>query len=232
MRTRSPETHWRHPSLGFLLLALWAVGAAGQEVIEPPIDAAAQAGDWSVLDRRPADGEQCLVCRQAIHHGEIVEMRYRGRRFHVSADMVETFESDPERYFNRLRARAALFDEDSVVRQPMSNRWLGLGLYTLLGLVSAAGCGYLAVAKALRPMPWFLAGLFFNVVALGAILMAPKGDLSKLPEGVPKGLRKVPLTLSPLVCSECGETNHPSAASCGQCGTALTPSAEPETARV
>ena len=50
-------------------------------------------------------------------------------------------------------------------------------------------------------------------------------------EGVPEGLRKVPLTHSFAECPKCGYHNHPSAQSCLGCGAAMTPSFESEAAR-
>lgn len=226
----SPETRPRPLLLALCLWALSVPGVAAQEDgAEPP---ARDDPRWTVLDERVGAGEQCLVCGQPIVGKGIVEVRYQGRRFHVSADMLEAFEEDPELYFAKLQARSALFDESSVVPEPMSNRWLGLGLYVLAGLLAAAACGYLAVAKALPPIPWFLAGLVLNVVALGALAVARKGDLSRLPAGVPPGLAKVPQTATPSCCAQCGAPNHPTAARCAGCGAALTPAGEPETARV
>ncbi len=185
-----------------------------------------------VLDQRPGQGERCLVCGQRIRGDEIVELRFRGRTFHVAAKMLSDFEDNPEAYFQSLQARTALFDESAVVERAMSRGWLLLGLYVLLGLISAAICGYLAVTKALPPLSWFFAGLVGNVAAIFVLLATPKGDASTLPAGIPRGLAKVATTRSPLACAACGHLNHPAARSCGHCGKPFTPSIEPETARV
>jgi hypothetical protein len=212
-----------------LAAVLAPAAPAGQEPASGP---AAREESWQVLDRRPGRGEACLVCGQRIFGEEVVEIRYRGRTFHVAAPMVAEFEADPEAYFRRLQARAALFDESAVEARPVASGWLIVGLYILIGLVAGALCAYLAVGKALSPLPWFFAGLAGNVVALLALLARPAGDASALPAGVPPGLAKVATTREPVRCPVCGASNHPSAAACANCGSALVPTVQAETARV
>jgi hypothetical protein len=116
--------------------------------------------------------------------------------------------------------------------RPMGRGWLWLGLYVTAGLVAGAACAYLAVGRALRPLPWFLAGLAGNVVALAILATRPAGDRRALPEGVPPGLVKVATTHAPAACPVCGATNHPAAAACSACGAALSPTVQAETARI
>lgn len=184
------------------------------------------------LDRRPGEGERCIVCGVTIDGLEIVEVRYKGRTFHVAAKMLEEFEADPDAYFQKLQARAALFDERSMEGRRAARGWLYLGVYVLIGLVFGALCGYLAVSRSLPPLPWFFAGLAGNVAALAVLLATPRGDPASAPAGVPSGLAKVPLTHASVSCPGCGAANHPSASACGGCGAALAPVYEPETARV
>ncbi len=184
------------------------------------------------LDRRPGVGEQCIVCGRAIEGDEIVELRYKGRTFHVAAKMLGDLEGDPELYFQQLQARSALFDERAMEGRRASRGWLWFGGYFAVGLVFAALCGYLAVSRSLQPLPWFFAGLAGNVAALGVLLARPRGDASALPGGVPAGLAKVPATHAAVPCPSCGAANHPAAADCSDCGAALAPALEPETARV
>jgi len=202
----------------------------------PPLQAAEEVATdtptWTVLEVRPADGEQCLVCGQAIESGDIVEVRYKGRRFHVAAKMLEKFENDPEVFFDSLEAHSALFDENSGSRPGATQGWLYFGIYVLIGLLAAAICGYLAVSRGMTPAPWFLAGLFFNVIALVALLASKRGNVEAFPAGIPSGLSKVPTTRAPSECGACGASHHPAASRCGSCGAALNPSIEPETARV
>lgn len=183
-----------------------------------------------ILDRRPGEGEECLVCKQQVHGADIVEVRYQGRRFHVKAAMLEQFDQDPERYFQHLQARAGLFDERAVGGGRVSYGWLAFGGYMVLGLIFAAITGYLAIHRGHLPLPWFFAGLAGNVAALFVLYMTPRG--SEHGAGVPAGLTKVPLTRSPLSCAACGATNHPSALACGGCQATLVPNIEPETARI
>lgn len=197
-----------------------------------PTASTAPPAPWQVLDEHPGRGEQCLVCGQRIFEIPVVEVRYKGRRFHVAGPMLPEFQADPDLYFEKLQARSALFDERAVAPREMSGGWLGLGVYVLIGLVFAAACGYLAVARARAPLPWFFAGLIGNVIALAALVATPRGDASRLPAGVPPGLAKVPTTRSPVACPACGTANHPAAAACGECGGRLEPAVESETARV
>lgn len=201
--------------------------AAAGEV--PATDSAA----WTTLDRRPGEGEQCLVCGRRVHGDEVVEIRYQGRTFFVSAAMLGLFEEDPEQYFRKLEARAGMFDEAGVRARPMVTGWFVFGFYVLVGLIFAAGCGYLAVARARRPLPWFFAGLLGNLAALIVLLAMPRGDAATMsPFGIPPGLAKVPTTRAPLPCPQCGGDNHPAAAACSSCAAPLEPAIEPESARV
>lgn len=192
---------------------------------------------WTVrpteeIERRPGSGEICLVCDQAIHDEDIIELRYRGRTFHVAAKMLEDFEDDPEAYFKKLQARTALFDEGAVVDRRMASGWLFFGLYVLLGLLCAAICGNIAISRALPPIPWFFAGLLGNVAAIFVLLATPRGDPTALPAGIAAGLNKVATTRTPIACPSCGSSNHPAAEACSHCGQALTPNIQAESARV
>ena len=207
-----------------MLLANWPPLALAGEEPEVPV--------MTELDRRAGSGERCLVCGQEIHGDEVVEVRYKGRSFFVATKMLGDFEGDPDLYFQQLQAKSALFDERSMEGRQMSKGWLLFGVYVLVGLVFAAACGYLAITRALAPLPWFFAGLLGNVAALIVLLATPRGDSATLPAGVPSGLAKVPTTRAPMSCSACGGSNHPAAAVCGGCGTGLAPTIAPETARV
>jgi len=189
---------------------------------------------WQVVgDERPGRGEQCLVCNSRVYGHDVVEVRYKGRTFHVKAgQMFGEFEGDPDKFFQKLQARSVLFDEDGVAAAPMSTGWLWMGVYVLAGLIFGAICGYVAVGRALAPLPWFVAGLVGNIAALIVLFMAPKGDRTLLPAGVPAGLAKVPTTRAPVRCSACNGQNHPGAGECSHCGARLDPTVEPETQRL
>ncbi len=184
------------------------------------------------IERRAGDGERCIVCEQQIYGDEIVEVRFKGRTFHVAGKMLEALESDTNSYFQQLQARSALFDERSMEGREMSFGWLLFGSYVLVGLIFAAICGYLAVGRSLAPLPWFFAGLVGNVAALMVLLVSARGDSTVLPAGIPSGLAKVPVTRAPLPCTQCGADNHPSAAACGGCGSELSPLVQAEMARI
>ncbi len=204
--------------------------------LAPAWAAAPGEDDLEILGRVAGSGEQCLVCRQAIHGAQVVEVRYKGRTFHVKEEMSAELEADPEAYFRDLQSRAALFDEDALEGAMGTDRghrgWLLFGLYVLAGLGVGAICGGLAVARAQPALPWFFAGLMANVLALGALLARPRGDDSRLPEGIPAGLAKVPLTRAPRSCPHCGHPNHPAARGCAGCAGALDPEIEAESLRL
>ena len=187
---------------------------------------------WQILDKRTGQGEQCLVCNKSVFDMNVVEVRYKGRVFHVAdGKMFQVFQADPQTYFRKLQARSVLFDEMAVQSRQMSMGWLGLGLYVLLGLITGAACAYVAIAKGLRPVPWFFGGLFGSVVAIVAVFAAPTRRDLTAPAGIPSGLAKVPTTYGPQKCNGCGSENHPSATKCSGCGSTLTATVESEVTR-
>jgi hypothetical protein len=167
-----------------------------------------------------------------VRGDDVVEIRYRGRTFFVGAARLGDFEGDPEAYFRQLQARAGLFDEEALQGRAATGGWLILGLYVLAGLLFAAWCGYLAVGKALAPVPWFFAGLVGNVAALVVLWIAPRREPAALAGAIPSGLGKVAVTPQPVPCPGCWSSNHPAATACSLCGAELTPTVEPETARL
>ncbi len=209
-----------------------AVASAAVAADVEPGQTHGEAG-WVVLDQRPGDGEQCLVCRKPVVDEDVFEIRFKGRTFFVGKPFMGDFEADPARYFARLQARSALFDENALgANRPMAFGWLGLGGYVLAGLLCSASCAYIAVCKGLTPLPWFFAGLLGNVAGLGLVMFVPPGDTAALPAGIPAGLAKVPTTRAPVACPSCGTANHPSAGRCADCREPLTPSVTPEAGRV
>ncbi len=205
-----------------VLAILAVVGALGSGGVGPP----PVPPGWVILDERPGDGEQCLVCGKRVFGENVFEIRYQGRTFHVGAPFLADFEGDPDQYFAKIQARSALFDEAAMQTRPMAFGWLLFDLYVLAGLICAAVCAYVAVARTLRPIPWFFAGLVGNVIALAAVLAVPRGEAGLF--AVPRGLRKVPTTRAPVPCPACGATNHPAAGRCSACGNELKPTVEPE----
>lgn len=212
---------------GVLLLA----GLLFPSVLVRAQELPASEPSWEVLGEKPGEGEQCLVCGQAIHEGEVAEVRYKGRTFFVAKKMMGEFQGDPDAFFRKLQAKAALFDEGSMPDRQISGFWLLFGLYVLIGLLSAAVAGYIAVSKGLEVRPWFIAGLLVNVLAILAVAVKSKVAV-ELPAGIPPGLAKVPTTRKPVSCRHCGAPNHPAARACSGCGGVLESKIEPETARV
>ncbi len=192
----------------------------------------AESNPWTELERRPGTGEVCLVCRTPVEGDDVVEVRYQGRVFHVSAAHFPEFEADPDRYFARIQARSALFDEKAVPVATASNGWLYVGLYVLIGLVFAALCGHVALQRGLKPIPWFFAGLVGNLAALAVLLFTKAEAQVAYVEGVPGGLAKIPTTHSPVECPNCHNFNHPAAENCIHCGYKLDPKIESEAQRV
>ncbi len=211
----------KHVPLCLTLLLMTAIGTTmavvpSALVAQTPSDADTE--EWQALGRRPGEGEQCLVCRQRIHGDEVVEIRYKGRRFFVAAKMIDAFEDDPDTYFRALQARSAWFDERTHEGRQVAWGWVAIGCYVLIGLVCAAICGFLAIRRSLAPLPWFFAGLAGNVVALVFLLISPRGDPASVSAA----------SHAPVPCPACGAGNHPSSSECGRCQAALVPTVESE----
>jgi YHS domain-containing protein len=181
----------------------------------------------------------CIVCDAPAPAGALTT-DYRGRRVTVCNETCKaTFLGDPDEYFSRQAhrdARGALFDEHAPANQTPQDRslvsgWMWFGLYVVAGLVCGAAAAYVAMSKGIAPLPWLFAGLALNVVGLALVVAKPRGDLSRLPQGVPAGMAKIATTYAPAKCPKCGAENHPSARSCIACGAVLTARVESEATR-
>ena len=212
-----------------------ATGQPLAEVAEAP-DELVVGG--KVVGKRvePEPGEFCVVCNEQLHEGDVVYL-VQGQRVavHLGACLdhgacIEHLIAEPSRWLSQLKPGGAFLSArgDQVALSPF---WFFAGLYILLGVVFAGACAHQAVQKALPPVPWFFVGLFLNAAGYLVLVTRPSGQVSQLPEGVPKGLRKVPHTHSFTECPKCGYHNHPSAQSCLGCGAAVTPSFESEATR-
>ena len=232
--TTWPATAWWRSALPRLALVAVLLGALLAPAAAPGQPTAGPDGrhprSWELLEQRPAEGEQCIVCRVAVHEGDIVEVRYKGRTFFVAARMLAEFEAHPDAYFHDLQAHGGLFDEGAMESPPTETGWLWLGLYILVGLVAGAACSYAALNRGLPAWGWFFAGLLTNAIALAAVLTRPRGAAAPA-AGLAPGLAKIPTTRAPIDCERCGAANHPAAPECSGCGHALSPAIEPETAR-
>lgn len=180
----------------------------------------------------PEAEEICLACGTPVRASDRLIV-HRGRRVPLhEGECVEAWNANRETLFAALQPRGALFQEHEAFDSPLRHVWIALGIYIVVGLILGAACGYIAVSRGHAPIPWFFAGLAVNLLALAALLCRPRGDLSRLPGGVPRGLAKVPTTRPPRPCPKCGSENHPAARRCARCGGALQPAVAPETERV
>ena len=179
-----------------------------------------------------AADERCIACDGSAGPDPI-HATWHGRTVAVcSAGCEAAWEKNREELFQKVEARGALFDETSQQSdRSLVSGWMWFGFYVLAGLVCGAIAAYSALSKGLPGVPWLLAGLAFNVVAVALVALKPAGDLSKLPEGVPPGLAKIPSTAAPTPCPACGSESHPSARRCVRCGAELRSTGESESAR-
>lgn len=188
-----------------------------------------ETGSGSV---QPSSGDRCLACGKPCAEGQELAVIRGGQRIHLHlGPCAEEWQSDGDRLYARLLPRGALFDEPLQEPAPMQLGWFLGGLLVLSGLLFGGACSYLAVGKGLAPLPWFLAGLLLQVIALVLVLSKKSEDLARFPAGVPAGLGKVPSTHEPRACERCGFPNHPAAARCSGCQAELTPRAPSEVAR-
>jgi len=208
----------------FLAIAVLAGAVFAAPVVED---------QWEEVERKPGEGEVCIVCDMPIATDETaVRIRHKGRTVHVNEKLLDEWRADPGRYFSKVQARSTLFDEESVVAQDVERVWWTVGVYAVAGLIIGAACAYVAVHRGRCAKWWFIWGLIANVVALAALFALERKEIIDAPEGVPRGLRKVPKTRRPKPCPSCGSANHPSATSCLACGAAVEASVDAEVAQI
>lgn len=215
-RTRDPRrASWLLELRVALLLLLFASPA-------PAIQAAGEDVGW------------CIVCQAPTAAGATRET-WKGRTIQVcSAACGDEWHEHRDVHFANLQARGALFDERAMSgdsERSLFSGWMWFGCWVVVGLVCGAIAAYVALGKGLAPLPWLLAGLAFNVVALALLATKPRADLSQLPQGVPDGLRKIATTHAPADCPTCGRPNHPSAQACSHCGAPMSARVKSEAQR-
>jgi hypothetical protein len=169
-------------------------------------------------------GEICIVCGMPVSSGDIAIV-LKGRRMPVMKDMAETVRRNPEVYFRDKQAKGALFQEEfqgspGAVSRGVSLGWFLAGLYVLSALIFGGLSGNAAVTRGLPPISSFFLGLGLGLFGYLYVLTRRSGKAS---HGVSAGLSKIPATQSPLACPQCGNTNHPAAASCALCHVSLSP---------
>jgi hypothetical protein len=177
-------------------------------------------------------GEICTVCGMPVSSSDVAII-LKGRRMPVMKGMAETVLRNPEVYFRDKQAKGALFQEDfqgptGAISSGVSLGWFLAGLYVLSALIFGGLSGNAAVAKGLPPISSFFLGLGLSFFGYLYVLTRPSGKASR---GIPAGLLKVPATQSPLACPQCGNTNHPAAASCALCHVSLSPQGQSDLSR-
>ena len=93
--------------------------------------------------------ERCLVCGETLSGAGDTLLRHRGREVTICArpPCLPAWQADPERFFQRVQARSALFDEEAAGDRQVSLAWIVLGACVLLAVVGGAVWGCLAVGR-------------------------------------------------------------------------------------
>ncbi len=172
------------------------------------------------------EGDRCFVCNIPLAENGVAFL-YRGRRVTVATFHVQAFFNNPLKYFSKLQPRGALFQEDVIPESPLKPGWLIFGIWITLGLVAAAFCTHTALRKGRSPVTWFFIGLAANLI--GVLLALRQSPLVRV--DLPPNLAKIPTTVSPVPCPDCGVENHPSARACSGCGAQMQPTMESEVQR-
>lgn len=180
-------------------------------------------------------GEICIVCGQAVGADDDAYL-VNGQRLAVHKQRCEmAFAKQPGKYLGHLRPHGSQF-MDTMTPNAGSLwgpwwAWLALGLFVVAGLICAGLCAYRALNRSINPIPWFFAGLFLNVLGYVWLLTRPGGQAVPSMGDSRRGLVKIPATYMPRACPKCRTPNHPAAAVCANCGSALRPVVESEVAR-
>ncbi len=200
------------------LVALWTVVLLASVLY-------LHAQDSPHRHRDAKSGETCVVCNNRVSGKDACYLAGGQEVVVHAADGCEReFLRHPAKYLAALRPNDILFAVWP--RSSMATAWFWFGLYVLAGLLFGGLSAHRALATGRAPLAWFLAGLFFLIVAYGYLLVAkPLAAVA-----LPAGLRKLATTREPLPCPKCGSGNHPSARNCSGCGSELTPMAPSEVA--
>jgi hypothetical protein len=180
-------------------------------------------GESRPSERQPVQGrETCVVCNRTVPDGGAAYL-VGGQRVAVCPGCEREFLADPIGYLASLRPSNVIFDART--RSYLSDGWIWVGIYALLGLLFGGLSAQAAVHRGRSPFKGLLLGLVFLLPGyLSVALRSPTGSAPV----VPRGLRKVPLTHTPIPCSRCGETNHPAARTCSGCDGHIRPAMQSE----
>jgi len=200
---------------------------AKPEAAQPPEKASGERILTITVPVRP--GDRCVVCGTLLQSGDKVYL-VEGQRVGIMPSMEPQLRSDPWAYLARLKPRGGLFGGEVAPGSRVSDAWLLLGMYVVLGLVFSAVCAHRALNTGQAPIPWFFAGLLFNAFGYLALLLRPAGP--QAPVARHAGVVKIPATRDPQACPRCGAENHPAAMNCLHCGARLTPLTDSEVTKL
>jgi len=111
-------------------------------------------------------GDICIVCDLPIKSGTGIGILFDGRRVTLDLDHFKDFINNSEKYFHKLQANVALYDEGNFDKYQISYVWFLVGLWILFALISAAICSNLAMKKSKNFNKWFYVGLISNLFGL------------------------------------------------------------------
>lgn len=204
-----------------LLLAVSVIMVGSQGPSEPRFDTKAS----------PRPQEICIVCNRPIGFHDTVYL-LEGQRVAVHPEHCEgMLRDDPWVYIARLKPRGGLFGGEVAPGNGISDAWLLLGTYVVLGLAFSAVCAHRALNAGQAPLPWFFVGLFLNAIGYLALLLRPANGQASAALKY-SGVVKIPTTADPQPCPHCNELNHPLATKCLCCGATLTPTVSSEASRL
>ncbi len=230
------ECFRKFTTLTCLLMAAGWTLALAQPGAKPPITNQEAPDEQESAERmfsrttrvRPGV-DRCVVCLKLLAVGDKVYL-VEGQRVGVKGMMEDQLFADPWKYIAVLKPRGGLFGGEMGPATDISDAWLLLGMYVLLGLAFSAVCAHRALNTGQATVAWFLGGLFFNAFAYLALLLRSVDQKAAVP-GKYSGVVKIPSTAEPQSCPACNALNHPSAAKCSRCGSLLTPAAVSEVTR-
>jgi hypothetical protein len=173
-------------------------------------------------------GDLCIVCDMEIDKNSGIGFLLQGRRITIDLEHVHEFFNNPEKYFYKMQAKVALYDERAIISDQINPDWFLFGLWIVIALICAAICANIAMRKGLNSQSWFYYGFVFNL--FGLIYLTTL--VNKSTHILPKRLGKINLTDAPLKCNACDQYNHPSANECSYCGNGLQSISESELDKV
>ena len=174
----------------------------------------------------PAAGNETHVVYRGIPHPVCKGKCLKEWENAVQEDLLDSIVS-------RVEPRGALFQGDSKFlnptfqkANPLSNRWLWLGIWLVVAIVSGGFSAAMAIVSHRSGLFAFVLGFLLPGLGILIIKLLP-GKSGKFE------LRgtKVPTTHNESYCPQCNHPSHPSAERCIGCGASLTPKFKSEVFR-